>query len=46
MYVTPLKKHFLTEKYPKLKANMFARPPARPPADRAGRRLGRVYFVL
>ena len=24
---------------------MFARPPARPLADRAGRRLGRLYFV-
>jgi hypothetical protein len=27
------------------KKNMFARPPARPVADRAGRRLGRLYFI-
>ena len=44
--MTALKKHFLTEKYPKLEKNMFARPPARPPADRAGRWLGRLYFIL
>ena len=40
------KRHFLTGRKPKLKKHMFARPPARPLADRAGRQLGRLCFIL
>ena len=40
------KNTFWRKKIQNSEKNMFARPPARPLADRAGRRLGRLYFIL